>query len=124
MFLRNPTDEILFGVKPWSSINVPDAHADRINDFIEAWFEELGEAFYSSLEDFDPRICFRALKEIIRRYYDGDVDAMTIVDMKLKYIELGITDRIPLITDNGEDCQWFQDSYETSKEEREEQSTS
>lgn len=119
MFLRNTNDEITFGVKPWSSINIPDAHADRINELMEAWFDEIGEVEVMGLEDFDPRICFRALKEIIRNNFDGDVDAMTIVDMKLKYIELGLTERIPLITDDENNCQGFQDSYETTKEERE-----
>ena len=64
-------------------------------------------------------ICYRALKEIIRKNWDGDVDAMTIVDMKLKYIELGLTERIPLVTDPDEDCQGFSKSYEITKQQRE-----
>jgi hypothetical protein len=119
MFLRNQTNDILHGVKPGSSIEIPNDHADRINELLEAWFEELGEAHYQSLEDFHPMICYRALKEIIRKHYDGDVDAMTIVDMKLMYIKLGINERIPLITDDEEECQWFQDTYQTTKKERE-----
>ena len=119
MFLRNTSQEIVHGVKPWSSIEIPSDHADRINELLESWFEELGEAHYHSLEDFHPMICYRALKEIIRKHYDGEVDAMTIVDMKLMYIKLGINERIPLITDDEEECQWFQDTYHVTKKQRE-----
>ncbi|AHB41667.1 hypothetical protein P148_SR1C00001G0879 [candidate division SR1 bacterium RAAC1_SR1_1] len=121
MILRNVTQEILHGVKPGSVIDVPDSHPDRINQLLEDGFEDVGEIYVSSLEDFNPMICYRALKEIIRRNWDGDVDALTIVDMKLKYIELGLTERIPLITDEGEDCQGFSKSYVTTKEQREKQ---
>lgn len=123
MILRNTTQEILHGVKPWSVIDVPDSHPDRINQLLEDGFEEAGEVYIASLEDFNPMICYRALKEIIRKNWDWDVDAMTIVDMKLKYIELWLTERIPLITDPDEDCQWFSKSYETTKAQREKTAT-
>lgn len=121
MILRNVTQEILHWVKPWSVIDVPDSHPDRINQLLEDGFEDVWEIYVSSLEDFNPMICYRALKEIIRRNWDWDVDALTIVDMKLKYIELWLTERIPLITDEGEDCQGFSKSYVTTKEQREKQ---
>jgi len=121
MILRNATKEILRWVRPWSVIDIPNDHPDRINQLLEDGFEETGEIYVSSLEDFNPMICYRALKEIIRKNRDWDVDAMTIVDMKLKYIELSLTERIPLVTDPDEDCQWFSKSYETTKQEREKQ---
>ncbi len=121
MILRNATKEILRWVRPWSVIDIPNDHPDRINQLLEDGFEEIGEVYIASLEDFNPMICYRALKQIIRENWDWDVDAMTIVDMKLKYIELWLTIRIPLVTDPDEDCQWFSKSYETTKQEREKQ---
>jgi len=123
MILRNATKEILHGVRPWSVIDIPNNHPDRINQLLEDGFEEIGEVYIASLEDFNPMICYRALKEIIRKNWDWDVDAMTIVDMKLKYIELWLTIRIPLITDPDEDCQGFSKSYETTKQQREKTGT-
>ncbi len=123
MILRNATKEILRWVRPWSVIDIPNNHPDRINQLLEDGFEEMGEVYIASLEDFNPMICYRALKEIIRKNWNWDVDAMTIVDMKLKYIELWLTIRIPLVTDPDEDCQWFSKSYETTKQEREKTGT-
>jgi hypothetical protein len=49
---------------------VPDSHPDRINQLLEDGFEEAGEVYIASLEDFNPMICYRALKEIIRKNWD------------------------------------------------------